>query len=105
MQAKLLEKHGLKAAIGTLWKFLDQRGLTVKKRMARPACKGFLTASQSAPTYPVSGQIIVPGQDGAFARTDPHKAVGVGRHFFDQDHGTPFDCQAIFPVHSQTTLA
>jgi transposase len=35
MQAKLLEKHGLKAAIGTLWKFLDQRGLTVKKNCAR----------------------------------------------------------------------
>jgi len=32
MQAKLLEEHGLKAAIGTLWKFLDRRGLTVKKR-------------------------------------------------------------------------
>lgn len=32
MQAKLLEDHALKAAIGTLWKFLDRRGLTVKKR-------------------------------------------------------------------------
>jgi transposase len=32
MQAKLLDEHGLKAAIGTLWKFLDRRGLTVKKR-------------------------------------------------------------------------
>jgi len=31
MQGKLLEEHGLKAAIGTLWKFLDRRGLTVKK--------------------------------------------------------------------------
>lgn len=32
MQAKLLQEHDLKAAIGTLWKFLDRRGLTVKKR-------------------------------------------------------------------------
>lgn len=32
MQTKLLEEHGLKAAVGTLWKFLDRRGLTVKKR-------------------------------------------------------------------------
>ena len=43
MQAKLLEEHGLKAAIGTLWKFLDRRGLTVKKRpRTRP--------SKTAPT-------------------------------------------------------
>lgn len=28
----------------------------LKKRMARPVCKRLLTASQSAPTYPVSGQ-------------------------------------------------
>lgn len=45
MQAKLLEEHGLKAAIGTLWKFLDRRGLTVKKRpRTRP--------SRTAPTSP-----------------------------------------------------
>ena len=55
MQAKLLDDHALKAAIGTLWKFLDRRGLTVKKRMARPTARDFLTTSQSAPTYPVSG--------------------------------------------------
>jgi len=43
MQTKLLEEHGLKAAIGTLWKFLDRRGLTVKKRpRTRP--------SKTAPT-------------------------------------------------------
>src|SRR6478736_9589966 len=45
MQAKLLEKHGLKAAIGTLWKFLDQRGLTVKKR---PRTRPSKTAPTSA---------------------------------------------------------
>ena len=49
------------------------------------------------------GAMIFPGQDGAFARTDPHKQSGVLRHFFGQDFGTPFDCQAIFRVHSQTT--
>lgn len=49
MQAKLLEEHGLKAAIGTLWKFLDRRGLTVKKRPdTRP--------SKTAPTLPNSAK-------------------------------------------------
>ncbi|MFA6964012.1 hypothetical protein [Bosea sp. (in: a-proteobacteria)] len=42
MQTKLLEEHGLKAAIGTLWKFLDRRDLTVKKPRTRP--------SKTAPT-------------------------------------------------------
>lgn len=29
---ELPEERGVKAAIGTLWKFLDRRGLTIKKR-------------------------------------------------------------------------
>ncbi|MFC5422552.1 hypothetical protein ACFPOB_23580, partial [Bosea eneae] len=58
MQARLLAEHGLKAAIGTLWKFFDRRGLTVKKRMARPACKGFLSGSSVCAN--VSGLEVVP---------------------------------------------
>ena len=77
MQAKLLEDHALKAAIGTLWKFLDRRGLTVKKRMARPACKRLFDGISVCANVSGLGAIIVPGQDGAFARTDPHKHYGV----------------------------
>ena len=51
------------------------------------------------------GLMIVPGQDGASARTGPHKTFGIGCHFLGQDLGTPFNCQAIFLVHSQTTSA
>jgi transposase len=36
MQAKLLEERGVKCSIGTLWKFLDQRKLTVKKSRRTP---------------------------------------------------------------------
>ncbi len=77
MPAKLLEEHGLKAAIGTLWKFLDRRGLTVKKRMARPACKRLFDGISVCANVSGLGAMIVPGQDGAYARTDPHKDVGV----------------------------
>lgn len=31
MLARLKEEHGLKAGVGTLWRFLDARGLTYKK--------------------------------------------------------------------------
>ena len=51
MQAKLLEKHGLKAAIGTLWKFLDQRGPTVKKR----------PRTRPSKTAPISPSGVKPG--------------------------------------------
>jgi transposase len=36
MQAKLLEERGVKCSIGTLWKCLDQRKLTVKKSRRTP---------------------------------------------------------------------
>lgn|GEM_PF-3430075 len=77
----------------------------IKKRMARPACKRLFDGISVCANVSGLGAIIGPGQDGAFARVDPHKAVGVERHFFNQDLGTPFDCQAIFSVHSQTTPA
>lgn len=48
MQAKLLEEHGLKAAIGTLWKFLDRRGLTVKKRPRTQPSKTVPTSRSGA---------------------------------------------------------
>ena len=48
MQAKLLEDHALKAAIGTLWKFLDQRGLTVKKRPRTRRSKTVPTSQSGA---------------------------------------------------------
>ena len=77
----------------------------LKKRMARPACKRLFDGCSVCANVSGLGAVIVPGQDGAFARTNPHKDFGVERHFFPQDFGTPFDCQAIFSVHSQTSPA
>ena len=58
MQTKLLEEHGLKAAVGTLWKFLDRRGLTVKKRPrtqpSRTAPTSRSGARRGSRTSPVS---------------------------------------------------
>lgn len=48
MQAKLREDHALKAAIGTLWKFLDRRGLTVKKRPRTRRSRTVLTSQSGA---------------------------------------------------------
>jgi transposase len=44
MRVRLAEERGVRAGIGTLWRFFDARGVTVKKRPATPA-------SRSAPTW------------------------------------------------------
>ncbi|MEO5757152.1 MAG: winged helix-turn-helix domain-containing protein, partial [Mesorhizobium sp.] len=51
-----LEGRGVTVHRSNVSRLLHRLGLSHKKRMARPACKRFLTASQSAPTYSVSGQ-------------------------------------------------
>nr|WP_082365590.1 helix-turn-helix domain-containing protein [Bosea vaviloviae] len=74
IKAALAERQ-VGASIAGLWRFFRRHGITLKNVwLARPA-RDFFPALQSAPTYPVSRSCL--GQDGAFARTDPHKAVGV----------------------------
>ena len=60
---RLAEERGVRAGIGTLWRFFDARGVTVKKRMARPVCKliSSMLPLQSAPTYPAS-ELWLPAQ-------------------------------------------
>jgi len=48
-----------------------------QKRMARPVCKQFFDGISVCANVSGLGVMIVPGQDGAFARTDPHKHYGV----------------------------
>lgn len=98
-----MAERGLHVGRSALSVWLRRQGWTFKKRMARPACKRLFYGCSVCANVSGLGALIVPGQDGAFARTDPHKDNGVWRHFFGQDVGTPFDCQAIFPVHSQTS--
>jgi hypothetical protein len=59
----------------------------LKKRMARPLCKGiFGRHLGSASTYPVSG--LTPAKMGS-ARPDSHKANGDEHDIFNQDVRTP----------------
>ena len=39
MRARLFEERGVSAGVGTLWRFFDARGITVKKRRATPASR------------------------------------------------------------------
>ena len=66
----------------------------LKKRMARPVGKRFQRYGVAVCTN-VSGLEAEPPPRWRSARSDPHKRVGVWRHLFDQDFGTPIDCQAI----------
>lgn len=74
---RLATERGVRAAPSTVWLFLARRGITFKKRMARPACKRFFDGVSVCANVSGLGAMIVPGQDGAYARTDPHKDVGV----------------------------
>lgn len=39
MRSRLLAERGMSAGIGTLWRFFDARGITVKKRRVTPASR------------------------------------------------------------------
>lgn len=67
------ESRDLKEALADLT--LENRML--KKRMARPVCKRFFDGISVCANVSGLGAMIVPGQDGAFARTDLHKHDGV----------------------------
>jgi hypothetical protein len=61
--------------------------------MARPVCKRFLQerpVDQSASTYPASETCSLPRW--RYARSGPHKIIGVQRRVFLQDSRPPFDC-------------
>jgi transposase len=51
-----LASRGVKVSHDTVWKFLRREGLRFKNVWLAPSASDFLTTSQSAPTYPVSGQ-------------------------------------------------
>jgi hypothetical protein len=63
----------------------------LKKRMARPVGKRFQHCGVAVCTN-VSGLEAESPPRWRSARSDPHKRVGVWRHLFDQDFGTPIDC-------------
>ena len=67
------------------WPFGAERlaapaGLDVKNVWLAPSASDFSGFSVCANVSGL-GVLVFPGQDGAFARTDPHKDHGVGRHF------------------------
>lgn len=53
-----LQARGIKSDRRMVWAFLHAEGLSFKKRMARPACKGFLSGSSVCAN--VSGLEVVP---------------------------------------------
>ena len=64
-----------------------------KKRMARPVCKQFYRERRLISLLQrirPRGQSL--GPRWRYARSGPHKLLGVERHFLNQASGTPFDC-------------
>lgn len=43
MRQRLVDERGLRAGYGTLWRFFDRRGITVKKRQAMRASRSAMT--------------------------------------------------------------
>jgi len=66
------------------------------RRYGPPRLQGVLPrlpADQSASTYPASRNSLRPRW--RYARSGPHKSLGVERRFLNQASEAPFDCQAI----------
>jgi transposase len=73
-----------------------------KKRMARPGASGFFEWAVIGLLQRIRPR-TKPRPRWRYARPGPHKLRGVGRRFFNQVSGTPFDCQAIsFPPLANT---
>jgi transposase len=73
-----------------------------KKRMARPVASGFFECAMIGLLQRIRPR-TKPRPRWRYARPGPHKLRGVGRRFFNQVSGTPFDCQAIsFPPLANT---
>lgn len=60
MRARLLEERGVSAGIGTLWRFFDLRGITVKKRRAMPASRTGPTSARRARPGSRASQTSIP---------------------------------------------
>jgi len=58
-----LAEQGVPVGIGTLWRFFRRHAITLKKRMARPVCKGVIEWRVRV-CINVSGLRLTPGQDG-----------------------------------------
>jgi transposase len=96
IQERLIANCGERFSSSVLWRFFDRHEFTLKT-YGPPRLQGdlaSLAADQSASTYP--------GLEGAssrprwrYARSSPHKSLGVERRFLNQASGAPFDCQAI----------
>jgi|GEM_PF-608207 len=68
----------------------------IQKTYGPPRLQGVFSrsaADRSASTYPASEVFSRPRW--RYARSGPHKSLGVERRFLNQASGAPFDCQAI----------
>jgi hypothetical protein len=63
LRAWLLATHAVAASVGLIWKTLKQLGLTLKKRMARPVCKGKI-GWRAGLHQRIRSRGLSPGQDG-----------------------------------------
>lgn len=60
MRARMIEECGVSAGIGTLWRFFDLRGITVKRRRATPANRTGPTSARRARPGPQASPISIP---------------------------------------------
>jgi len=96
IQERLIGNCGERFSSSVLWRFFDRHELTFKTYGPPPSARGFCRdcrADQSASTYPASRNSLRPRW--RYARSGPHKSLGVERRFLNQACEAPFDCQAI----------
>jgi transposase len=81
---KKLQARGVRVGVATLRRFFDRRRITFKNVWPAPSASDFIESAndQSATTYPASGRC--PRPRWRYARSGPHKTLGVDRRFLNQ---------------------
>ena len=92
IQERLIANCGERFSSSVIWRFFDRQEIVWPAPSARGFCRD-CRADQSASTYPASRNSLRPRW--RYARSGPHKSLGVERRFLNQDSEAPFDCQAI----------
>ena len=103
LRSWLLATHGVSASLGLMHKTLARLGLTLKKRMARPICKG--DERRRAACINVSGLRAQALAKMDRARRGPHKERGAEHHILARLPRRRIDRYAICHSPPQTSCA
>jgi transposase len=94
--ARLERMRGEKVSPSMIWRFFDRHAITLKNVWPAPSARGFFENRRLISLLQrIRPRSLSSRPRWRYARSGPHKRLGVERRFLSQASGTPFNCQAI----------